>query len=492
MKSRYLTQFKHIHFQLALAMLLGLFTSFSATAQCIWSDIEVFGAFPPNEVDTDAALIHRSGAQFGRIFRNASASECPSKAYPGVLNTGTEYNYTAFQFINTSQAPLCITINFNTGDCETNGHAMVYQEAGGQNPTPYNTADQGVNYLGDVGSSITQPFSVEVGPGYFEVVVTNTAFLSDCNFSFTIVDGEGDYIAVDCGDDLGGWSHTSGAVGCGSEVEIDVEEGDFSITAPQCYTNNYTADAQAFIQRTLCGNGSITAQVTSITGGSGWAGVVMRETTDAGAKKVQLSTNLGNQLRREARVQTNGSAYPFYVPGLQRHWVRIVRQGNQFISYASINGINWQQVMVSTISMGECIEIGLALTNGVGNTTVTANFANVSYTGGGNNLQAAPTTSFAASSVAALMDPMATDIDFDVYPTATNGPVAINLKHFMGQSVAINLLDAMGRTVQTIGVDRVENAIEQADFNGVAAGIYFVQLKAANGMQRTQRLVIKP
>ncbi|HRF38934.1 MAG TPA: hypothetical protein PK198_09095, partial [Saprospiraceae bacterium] len=67
-------------------------------------------------------------------------------------------------------------------------------------------------------------------------------------------------------------------------------------------------DATSFAQRTLCGNGSITAQVTSISGALGWAGLVMRESNAAGAKKAQLLTNLSSLHRREFRTTTNGAA----------------------------------------------------------------------------------------------------------------------------------------------------------------------------------------
>ena len=132
----------------------------------------------------------RVGIQFGRIFRDGIPSICPSKAYPGIFNAQVPYGYHAIQFSNCSPVPVCITVNVYTNDgslpCGTNAHANVYQSADGLDPAPYNPASQGANYLGDIGSSLSQPFSVTVNPGFFEVVFTNTATVSQCEVSFNI------------------------------------------------------------------------------------------------------------------------------------------------------------------------------------------------------------------------------------------------------------------------------------------------------------------
>ncbi|MBK8705512.1 MAG: hypothetical protein IPN33_19425, partial [Saprospiraceae bacterium] len=109
-----------------------------------------------------------------------------------------------------------------------------------------------------------------------------------------------------------GWNSYNGAVGCGSSSAYNPTSLVWSLTGSNCYyTSPYTSDALAFARRSLCGNGSITAQVTSINGTSmGWAGVIMRESNALGAKKAQLMTNLSSLHRRELRVVTNGQAFP--------------------------------------------------------------------------------------------------------------------------------------------------------------------------------------
>jgi uncharacterized repeat protein (TIGR01451 family) len=124
--------------------------------------------------------------QLGRIFRDAIASVCPSKVYPGIFNAATTYNYEAFTYRNTSAAAACVTVNFdpNTGPgtvCGTNAHASIYLNA-------YDPANQATNFVGDVGSSITQPFAATIPAATDMVlVVTNTASQAVCGFSFEVV-----------------------------------------------------------------------------------------------------------------------------------------------------------------------------------------------------------------------------------------------------------------------------------------------------------------
>jgi len=124
--------------------------------------------------------------QLGRIFRDGIASTCPSKVYPGIFNPSTTYNYETFTYSNTSGATACVTVNFdpNTGPgtvCATNAHASAYLGS-------YDPANQATNFVGDVGSSVTQPFSFDV-PALTDLVlaVTNTSSAAICGFSFQVV-----------------------------------------------------------------------------------------------------------------------------------------------------------------------------------------------------------------------------------------------------------------------------------------------------------------
>lgn len=129
--------------------------------------------------------------------------------------------------------------------------------------------------------------------------------------------------------------------------------------------------------------------MTDISGTAlGWAGVVMRESNAAGAKKAQLMTNLNTLSRREFRTTTNGVANPQQFPSQSRYWLRIVRAGNQFSMFVSPNGSVWYLAGAQNIPMGACIQVGLVATNYTSNSTVTAAFANVSFSGGSTGVAA--------------------------------------------------------------------------------------------------------
>ncbi|HRK82930.1 MAG TPA: DUF11 domain-containing protein [Saprospiraceae bacterium] len=187
-----------------------------------------------------------------------------------------------------------------------------------------------------------------------------------------------------------GWSQNPDGVGCenGNSISFNTTTSVYTATSTGCfYGPPYTADETALAQRTLCGNGSITALVTGITGSAlGWAGVVMRENNAAGAKKAQLMTNLSTHSRREFRTTTNGASQPQQFPSQDRYWLRITRVGNQFTMFVSPNGVNWYPAGAQNIVMGNCIQMGLAATNYTANSTVTATFSNVSFTGSSGTL----------------------------------------------------------------------------------------------------------
>lgn len=123
--------------------------------------------------------------QSGRIFRDGIPSSCPAKAYPGIFNPGTLYAYQVHEFFS-ADSTSCVTVNFDpnpgTGnDCGTNGHASAYLNS-------YDPNNQAANFVGDVGSSITDSFSFNVPNGdSLLLVVTNTFGAATCNYEFSIV-----------------------------------------------------------------------------------------------------------------------------------------------------------------------------------------------------------------------------------------------------------------------------------------------------------------
>jgi len=278
-----------------------------------------------------------------------------------------------------------------------------------------------------------------------------------------------------------GWIQNPNGVNCtnGSNNTYNPANGVWTATSTNCYSTNFNSDAAAFAQRTLCGDGSVTAQVTSISGAMGWAGIVMRESNDAGAKKAQLITNLSSLNRQEFRTTTGGQAMPQQGPSQNRFWLRIVRAGNQFSMYASPNGQSWAFIGAQNIAMSACIQIGLVATNATANSTLTATFANVSFGGGGNNLATLP---------AGLTETAPVSTDFSVFPNPTSGEITVNLSAYDNRPVRLEVYDLMGKILQVLETEAMNTPLDLSAFQN---GVYLIRVQSEGVPDATKRVVVQ-
>jgi uncharacterized protein YjdB/regulation of enolase protein 1 (concanavalin A-like superfamily) len=298
-----------------------------------------------------------------------------------------------------------------------------------------------------------------------------------------------------------GWSQQPDGVNCanGNSIAYNPTNGVWTATSTNCfYGSAFTADQLAFAQRTLCGDGSITAQVTDISGTSlGWAGVVMRESNAAGAKKAQLMTNLSTLSRREFRTTTNGQAFPQQFPSQNRYWLRLVRAGNQFSMYVSANGLAWYFVGAQNVPMNSCIQVGLVATNYQQSSTVTATFANVSFTGSNvPPLVGASTPLSTLEPATNASTPLSTNneqrsTDFQVYPNPTSGELNVNLAQYAGRAVRLEVYSLTGQLLRFVEIDEVQTTVERLDLSGFAGGLYLVKVKSDGLPDVTKRVVLQ-
>ncbi len=280
-----------------------------------------------------------------------------------------------------------------------------------------------------------------------------------------------------------GWNQNADGVNCadGNEVFYDVPSDSWLLSSSNCYyANPFTSDELSYAYYDLCGDGEITAQVTSLSSiNLGWAGITMRESDAADAKKVQLTTSLSNMVRREVRYTTGGQAYPQQLFAFNRSWLRLQRIGNQFLGYASTNGVNWNLVMAVNVPMNSCIQLGLVVTNSQSSSTVIASFANVniSSTGSRPGLNLPEEGSLATT-------------DFNISPNPTKGELLLDLAPYSGKAVRIELYNLQGQLLQSSKIAEVQGTQERMDISPYQSGMYLLKVKSDGIPDGIKRVVL--
>ena len=283
------------------------------------------------------------------------------------------------------------------------------------------------------------------------------------------------------------WRQLPDGVNCtnGNIVSFNTGNQSFTLNSTNCHTPMapHTVDGFAFAQRTLCGDGSLQAQVVSIDG-LGWGGIAMRESNAAGAKKVHLLTNRITQHRREVRTATNAQVVPQVWLGQQRYWLRLVRTGNDIVGSISANGSQWQQVMAAKVSMNSCIEIGLIThhSNATGN--VTTVFSDVAVTGSvGNALQQQAAGDVATEQV--------TTYSGSLFPNPTTGEVFADLSQLGDEQIQLDVYDQLGRCLHTQQLIPAEAPRQRIQLPDLPAGMYYIHFKTKDYAMQTARLVVQ-
>jgi len=232
-----------------------------------------------------------------------------------------------------------------------------------------------------------------------------------------------------------GWSHADvGATGATGDATF--VSGTYTVAGAGADVWG-TADAFHYAYRTLSGDGTIVARVTSVQNVNAWtkAGVMMRNSLSASAAQgfmiVAASSAKGTPFQRRpldggTSVSTSGALVT------APYWVKLVRAGNLITAYESADGTSWVVVGSDSFTMGSSILVGLAVSSHVAGTNATATFDNVSVTAASPPPNAPPNVSIASPAdgatftapasitiAAAATDSDGTIAKVDVYAGAT-------------------------------------------------------------------------
>jgi regulation of enolase protein 1 (concanavalin A-like superfamily) len=337
----------------------------------------------------------------------------------------------------------------NVGAWTLLGEDNMVESLGQNTPTPINVGglilEPGITYglfIHDTSSSIDYTNGsntynngeIEIQTGIGRGVNTNNPF-NGAIFNPRTWNGTVHYCRLELPEP---WVETT--VGNDDECNIAYyNPGNDFYTVQGCGNNAFpgtTSDNVHYAHQTLCGNGSITVKMESVTP-NGYGGIMIRETTDAGSKQVAMFSDLGNVIRWESRMSTGAakSVQSFYKPF--PYWLRLERQGDWIFGYYSSNGFSFQPVQAVFVPMASCIQYGMAAFTYQTNSVTSAQFSNVSLVGGegllgGTPFQVENKEAFAQDRV--FPNPASSEITLEIAPDFLN-TTRLTLRNSLGQII---------------------------------------------------------
>ena len=156
------------------------------------------------------------------------------------------------------------------------------------------------------------------------------------------------------------------------------------------------ADAFQYAYRTLDGDGTIVAHVSSVQAVANWtkAGVMIRGSLSPSSAQAFMLVSAGKGVAFQRR-RTDGAS-SLHTPGSAStapRWVKLTRSGNTISGFESADGTTWTPVGSDTFVMGATVDVGLAVSSHVSGTLATALFDSVTVSPAGSPTNTPPTVS---------------------------------------------------------------------------------------------------
>jgi len=164
------------------------------------------------------------------------------------------------------------------------------------------------------------------------------------------------------------WSSADiGAVGLiGSAFSISNQ---YTVNGSGASLTGATPDQFRFVYQLMNGDGSVEAQVLSQsrTNVSGYAGMMIRESTATGSRFIFVARQANGPLVTRTRATTGGSTTSTNLVGLTtvsgstltNCWMKLSRSNNLFSSFISTNGLNWTVFATNTVACRPISSLGL-------------------------------------------------------------------------------------------------------------------------------------
>ncbi|MCG8326877.1 MAG: T9SS type A sorting domain-containing protein [Chitinophagales bacterium] len=277
-----------------------------------------------------------------------------------------------------------------------------------------------------------------------------------------------------------------GNITIGNAYDYDpcVLNGTFTITGSGNNAIGSVNDHIAFAHQSLCGDGSITTKIESVTP-NGYGGLMIRENTSPGAKQTAIFSNLSNILRHEVRYTANGAKQvnSFYKPS--PIWLKLERQGDWIFTYYSSTGYNFQIVHSVFLPMQSCVEIGLASFTNMPYAQTSSVFNNTSITeahGTLTNHKGALHTNelhkTSAQESHQLSGPYTAAVEpteLNVYPNPANDAFTLLFNQPIEQATRLELHNSVGQLVDDQWVQAGSTSL-QWTISHLSVGIYWISI----------------
>jgi hypothetical protein len=255
--------------------------------------------------------------------------------------------------------------------------------------------------------------------------------------------------------------------------------GDFTIGTGGYNLIPQNSDNLAFVSVPLCGNGGIQARIRDVVGG--YAGLMIRESSDPGSKMYAVYSNLTNLLRREIRYTQNGprSSNNFYASFPE--WLRLTRQGDLLRAfYRNTSGGGWVLFHQAYLPMSNCVEMGLAVFSTDPFGDATAVIGEVRYLSQGGSFAVPNTMEWTAESAPVIKAGILPNPVRDAFTLQFSQPLAAE-----GQAT---LLNEFGQRITQQPLMEGETELEWSAAS-LPAGLYFLEVFTEDGYREVLKVV---
>lgn len=156
-----------------------------------------------------------------------------------------------------------------------------------------------------------------------------------------------------------------GSVAISGEACLEGEELRISASGADIWD---TEDQFHYIYQPLSGNWEISTRVLEIGNSDTWAkaGLMIREGLAPGDKNAFMASTAGSRWSFQYRADSSGitegilnSTGTFVYP----HWLKLVREGSQFLGLYSTDSLNWEIIASTQIEMPDEVFLGIAATS---------------------------------------------------------------------------------------------------------------------------------